>query len=336
MNNDDINNFNEKDEIDYQINQQIEIDENINEENEVLCYIVLLKKPPKTFIKKNFSPRNFVPQSLYSPIVLHKSNSNISLKSNGSSKNMSPRHKNPFIKKNSISNIQNEINNIKENENIENENIENEKIENENIENENIENENIENENIDLFEQINKFQIKTTKKNIKLSKNNILKINKKKKKEQIEEEEDDDIHQNNYKKNQLFRTLPSKEFINEMMEIFLGKNNIHSYYQFSRKTLEQKNIIEKINLKINELKQYYLKCKHKKYLENLDIKKCITIFRQMIKLENYQLKSIEKYQNGKKYLLYHIEMENGKKIEQIRKNSFSTEENGNDFEIHFS
>jgi predicted adenine nucleotide alpha hydrolase (AANH) superfamily ATPase len=53
------------------------------------------------------------------------------------------------------------------------------------------------------------------------------------------------------------------------MEMFLGKNNIHSYYQFSRKTLEQKNIIEKINLKINELKQYYLKCKHKKYLENV-------------------------------------------------------------------
>jgi hypothetical protein len=330
MNNDDINNFNEKDEIDYQINQQIEIDENINEENEVLCYIVLLKKPPKTFIKKNFSPRGFVPQSLYSPIVLNKSTSNISLKSNGSQKNMSPRPKNIFIKKNSISNIQNEINDTKEEENILH-------YSEEIVEKKNIENENTENENTDLFEQINKFQIKTTKKNIKLSKKNILKINKKKKKEQIEEEEEDnDIYQNNHKKNQLFRTLPSKEFINEMMEMFLGKNNIHSYYQFSRKTLEQKNIIEKINLKINELKQYYLKCKHKKYLENLDIKKCITIFRQMIKLENYQLKSMEKYQNGKKYLLYHIEIENGEKIEQIRKNSFSTEENGNDFEIHFS
>lgn len=45
------------------------------------------------------------------------------------------------------------------------------------------------------------------------------------------------------------------------------------YYEFSRKTLLNKNVIENIQQFIPELKKYYLKCKHAKYLENLTEKK---------------------------------------------------------------
>jgi len=78
-------------------------------------------------------------------------------------------------------------------------------------------------------------------------------------------------------------------------------------YTFSRKILETKNIKEKMNEFIPELKKYYLKCKHKKYLENINEKKIITIFRQILRPYDYIIKASEKYENGNKYLSYLIE-----------------------------
>ena len=54
------------------------------------------------------------------------------------------------------------------------------------------------------------------------------------------------------------------------------------------------------------LKQYYLPCKQKTYLNNFKLQKCITIFRQLLKLYNYSLLSEEKYSNSKKYIIYKI------------------------------
>ncbi len=54
------------------------------------------------------------------------------------------------------------------------------------------------------------------------------------------------------------------------------------------------------------MKKYYLKCKHAKYLENIDEKKYITILRQIMRPYNYSIKAYEKYNNGEKYLLYVI------------------------------
>jgi len=56
-----------------------------------------------------------------------------------------------------------------------------------------------------------------------------------------------------------------------------------------------------------ELKKYYLKCKHNKYLENLNEKKIITLLRQILKPYDFNLRSIEKYDYNGKFLLYIIE-----------------------------
>lgn len=109
------------------------------------------------------------------------------------------------------------------------------------------------------------------------------------------------------KKEQLFKNIPSKEFVEDVLKLFIPNGFQDSYYQFSRKMITEKNIIEKLNLLMPQLKNYYMNCKHKKYLENLDPKKCVTILRQLLRLYEYRVISIEKYHNGQKFLLYKIE-----------------------------
>ncbi len=109
------------------------------------------------------------------------------------------------------------------------------------------------------------------------------------------------------KKEQLFKNIPTKEFVEDILKLFIPNGFQDLYYQFSRKMITEKNIIEKINILTPQLKEYYMNCKHKKYLENIDPKKCVTILRQMLRLYDYRVVSMEKYHNGQKFLLYKIE-----------------------------
>ena len=122
----------------------------------------------------------------------------------------------------------------------------------------------------------------------------------------------------NTKKNQLFSNEPPP--IELVEQIFYSLLNIKLdetiFYQFSRKILLNKNVNQNIINFIPELKKYYLKCKYQKYLENLNEKKIITIFRQILKEHNYRIKASEKYENGNKYLLYTIQK---KKIILLKK-----------------
>ena len=108
-------------------------------------------------------------------------------------------------------------------------------------------------------------------------------------------------------KNQLFREkIDYNSLIELIKECFNIDLNENINYSFSRKTILNKNIIELLEDKIDVLKKYYIKCKHKTYLENLNEKKVITLLRQLLRLYEYELKAKEKYENGKKYLLYTI------------------------------
>ena len=57
-----------------------------------------------------------------------------------------------------------------------------------------------------------------------------------------------------------------------------------------------------MNDMIPELQKYYIPCKSKKYLNQLNEKKCITILRQFLKIHNHTLNSKERYIKGKKQL----------------------------------
>ena len=56
----------------------------------------------------------------------------------------------------------------------------------------------------------------------------------------------------------------------------------------------------------NRLEVYYIPCKSKIYLNDIDEAKCITILRQFLKYMDYNLKLKEKYVNGVKNYQYFI------------------------------
>jgi len=174
-----------------------------------------------------------------------------------------------------------------------------------------LEDNNIEKER-DLFDEINSLysggsipKIKDKKFKSKKKIQNVMEVEVEEVDVEVEEEEGSSSSSSKSKKNQLFQEYPTEEFVKRVMRIFLGGDN--TYFQFSRKMLEERNVIEEMNRLIPELKRYYLKCKHKTYLDNLDTKKVITIFRQLIRIYGYRIKSTEKYHNGNKFLLYQLE-----------------------------
>ena len=108
-------------------------------------------------------------------------------------------------------------------------------------------------------------------------------------------------------KNQLFAKInPPFDLVKKIVGLLINYPFEDIYYEFTKKIINEKKVIEKIEPYIEELKKYYLKCKHSKYLENIDEKKYITILRQILRPYNYCIKAYEKYNNGEKYLLYVI------------------------------
>jgi len=134
--------------------------------------------------------------------------------------------------------------------------------------------------------------------------------------ESFENNNQDNMINNN---NQLFgKIYPSFDLVKKILGLLINYEFDDLYYEFTKKNITEKKIIEKINPYINDLKKYYLKCKHSKYLENIDEKKYITILRQILKPYNFLIKSYEKYNNGEKYLLYIISKnKEEKKIKKI-------------------
>ena len=120
------------------------------------------------------------------------------------------------------------------------------------------------------------------------------------------------------KKDQLFRKNVDFLFLkNIFINLFDIELDDNINYNFSKNTIITRNIISKIENYIEEIKKYYIICKQKIYLEKLTEKKVITLLRQLLRTNNFELKSKEKYDNGKKYLLYTITKKKNKYLKKI-------------------
>ena len=106
-------------------------------------------------------------------------------------------------------------------------------------------------------------------------------------------------------KNQLFRISPDMEITESILQLF-GIKDMNDNHSFTRMNLVDLKTVEKMNEYTEELRKYYIPCKSKKYLTNLNEKKCITILRQFLKIHNHTLISKEKYVKGKKHLFYQV------------------------------
>ena len=106
-------------------------------------------------------------------------------------------------------------------------------------------------------------------------------------------------------KNQLFKINPDLNSINLLLDIF-GLENLDDTRFFTKKNMVDLNVVSKIHDNIEFFKNYYLPCKGKIYLTNLNEKKCITIFRQFLKSFHYKCIGTEKSINAAKIMSYRL------------------------------
>jgi hypothetical protein len=105
--------------------------------------------------------------------------------------------------------------------------------------------------------------------------------------------------------NQLFVKHVEKDLVTRLLCCY-GLNGFNDKKIFSKHDLEKLNTVDKVNLLIEEIRSYYLPCKAKVYLENIDVKKSITVLKQVIRLHGYFLKSKEKTFNTRKIMFYEL------------------------------
>lgn len=106
-------------------------------------------------------------------------------------------------------------------------------------------------------------------------------------------------------KNQLFRISPDLKISTKLLNLF-GISDFNDNHSFTKFNLQELDTVNKIKEITEYLKKYYIPCKSKIYLINLNEKKCITILRQFLKVHNFTLMSKEKYIKGKKSLFYQV------------------------------
>ncbi len=108
---------------------------------------------------------------------------------------------------------------------------------------------------------------------------------------------------------QLFKEKVSEEVMLKLVRCF-GLTDMNDTSLFCKLDLIKHNTVEKIVVMKDELEQYYLPCKFKYYLANVDHNKCITILRQHLRLFGLKLHTQQKYLQSKKLTFYNIVKEN--------------------------
>jgi len=111
-------------------------------------------------------------------------------------------------------------------------------------------------------------------------------------------------------KNQLFKNIPDLQIIQSILSAF-GLDDIDDARLFTKEHMIDVDTVTKLSELSETLKEYYLPCKSRKYLTDLNEKKCITILRQFIKIHHYKCIGMEKSVKGNKTMTYRLIYSNG-------------------------
>jgi len=108
---------------------------------------------------------------------------------------------------------------------------------------------------------------------------------------------------------QLFKEKVSEDVMLKLVRCF-GLSDMNDNSLFCKHDLMKHNTVDKIVSMKDELELFYLPCKSKYYLSNVDHKKCITILRQHLRLFGLKLHTQQKYLQSKKLTFYNIAKQN--------------------------
>ena len=105
--------------------------------------------------------------------------------------------------------------------------------------------------------------------------------------------------------NQLFIKKPERELVEKLVNTY-GLTGFEDETVFSKRKFEKNDTKEKFEEIVEQLREFYLPCKRKIYLDNITHKKAVTIMRQCLRLYNFYIRSKEKYFNGDKIIIYQM------------------------------
>tara|TARA_B100000927_G_C16318450_1_gene410365 strand:- start:371 stop:763 length:393 start_codon:yes stop_codon:yes gene_type:complete len=123
-------------------------------------------------------------------------------------------------------------------------------------------------------------------------------------------------------KNQLFKIIPDSNILQELLEIF-SLESLEDTTFFTKQSLKDSNAVENMEQLSVKLQAYYIPCKSRVYLENIDENKCITILRQFLKTQGYTLVTKDRSFKGQKMKIYRLikitdpKKDKGKKTDNI-------------------
>ena len=105
--------------------------------------------------------------------------------------------------------------------------------------------------------------------------------------------------------NQLFRIMPDRSFVISLLNLY-GIEDFSDTRYFTKGNLETLNTAEELKELEEKLKDYYIPCKARTYLEEITIPRSIVILRQFLKCHGYTLFSKEKFIKANKQTIYKI------------------------------
>ena len=107
------------------------------------------------------------------------------------------------------------------------------------------------------------------------------------------------------RKHLFFRKLPEKEVLDRLLLCF-GIEEYGQEVSFTKEDLKRVGTLDKVQELLADLRNYYIPCKARVYLEEVTIPKCITILRQILRLYSCYLLSNQKMKHGTKQVHYMI------------------------------
>ena len=104
---------------------------------------------------------------------------------------------------------------------------------------------------------------------------------------------------------QLFKIVPSRQFTLKLLQLY-GINDFVETHYFTKDDLDKLNIVQELNNIKYKLEKYYIPCKSKVYLKDINLKRSIVILRHFLKCHNFNIHSKEKFIKGTKHTTYRI------------------------------
>ena len=105
---------------------------------------------------------------------------------------------------------------------------------------------------------------------------------------------------------QLFKSVPPTSFLQELLNCY-GVRGLDDASEFSKFTLKDRNTVNKLIDLLPEMVIYYIPCKAKKYLGEIDEDRAITILRQFLRLYEYELSKKERVVQKRKIIYYSLQ-----------------------------